>query len=537
MRNRILQLTATTLLLLASHLGAEEPVDHEIINQIRYEGFHNSQVMEIARALTEAMGPRLTGSPQLKRANEWTRDKLASWGLDGAHLESFEFGRGWTFTNASVHMVRPVKFPLLALPKAWTPGTNGTVRGEAMRVEIDSAEDLEKYRGKVAGKILFTSEVRVVADGADTRFRRRSDEALEELVQFPIPGENRDRNEFRERRRKRYEMREAFHQFLVDENVVAIVELSSRDYGIVRVTGGGSREPGENPGVTALSMAAEHYNRILRHLEDEETVELEIRVDAQFHDDDTKAYNTVAEIQGTDLADELVMVGAHMDSWHAGVGATDNGAGTSVALEAIRILTAIGASPRRTIRVALWAGEEQGLIGSRQFVKTHFASRPEDPEQEKLPRFLREETWPLTLKPAHENFAAYFNLDNGSGKIRGVFAQENAAVVPIFKAWLEPFHDLGATTVSLRNTGGTDHLSFDAVGLPGFQFIQDRLDYSTRTHHTNLDTYDHLREDDLKQASVIMASFLYHAATRDEKLPRKPLPKEKEKASPGVVSP
>ena len=535
MKNRILQLTAATLLALAPHIVAEEPVDHEVINQIRYEGFHNSQVMEIARALTEEMGPRLTGSPQLKRANEWTRDKLASWGLDGAHLESFEFGRGWTFTNASVHMVRPAKLPLLALPKAWTPGTNGTVRGEAMRVEVDSAEDLEKYRGKVAGKILFTSEVRAMADGADTRFRRRSDEALEELVQFPIP-EDRDRNEFRERRRKRYEMREAFHQFLVDENVVAIVELSSRDYGIVRVTGGGSREPDENPGVTALSMATEHYNRILRYLDDEETVELEIRVDAQFHDVDTKAYNTVAEIQGTDLADELVMVGAHMDSWHAGVGATDNGAGTSVALEAIRILTAIGAKPRRTVRVALWAGEEQGLIGSRQFVKTHFASRPEDPEQEKLPRFLREETWPLTLKPAHENFAAYFNLDNGSGKIRGVWAQENAAVVPIFKAWLEPFHDLGATTVSLRNTGGTDHLSFDAVGLPGFQFIQDRLDYQTRTHHTNLDTYDHLREDDLKQASVIMASFLYHAATRDEKLPRKPMPKEKEKASPEVVS-
>ena len=523
-------------MLLAPHIVAEEPVDYQIINQIRYEGFHNSQVTEIARGLTEEIGPRLTGSPQLKQANEWTRDKLASWGLDGAHLESFEFGRGWTFTKASVHMTRPAKLPLLALPKAWTPSTSGTVRGEAMRVEIESAEDLEQYRGKVAGKILFTSEIRAVGDGADTRFRRLSDEALGELEAFPIPGDDDERSERRKRFRKRYEMREAFHQFLTDENVVAIVELSSRDYGIVRVTGGGSREPEENPGVTALSMAIEHYNRIVRYLDDGETVELEIRVDAQFHDEDTKAYNTVAEIQGTDLAHELVMVGAHMDSWHAGVGATDNGAGTSVALEAIRILTAIGAQPRRTIRVALWAGEEQGLLGSHDFVNAHFASRPVDPEQAKMPRFLREETWPLTVKPAHEHFAAYFNLDNGSGKIRGVWAQENAAVVPIFKAWLEPFHDLGATTVSLRNTGGTDHLSFDAVGLPGFQFIQDRLDYSTRTHHTNLDTYDHLREADLKQASVIMASFLYHAATRDEKLPRKPLPKEKEKASPEVVS-
>ena len=515
--------------LAASGVSAQEPVDHEIINQIRYEGFHNSQVMEIARVLTEEMGPRLTGSPNMKHANEWTRDKLASWGLDGAHLESFDFGRGWTFSEASVHMVSPARQPLAALPKAWTPGTNGTVRGEAMRVDISSADDLEKYRGKVTGKILFTEKPRPVADGDDIRFRRHTDDGLEELTKFPIPGGDDARNAFRERFRKRWEMREAYHDFLTEENVLAIVELSSRDYGIVRVTGGGSREPDENPGVTALAMATEHYNRIVRHLDDGETVELEIRVDAEFHDEDTKAYNTIGEIPGSDLADELVMVGAHMDSWHAGVGATDNAAGTSVALEAIRILTAIGAKPRRTVRVALWSGEEQGLIGSREFVAEHFASRPVDPEQAKLPRFLRDDSGPLTLKPAHEKFSAYFNLDNGSGKIRGVWAQENAAVVPIFEAWLEPFHDLDATTVSLRNTGGTDHLSFDAVGLPGFQFIQDRLDYQTRTHHTHLDTYDHLREDDLKQASVIMASFIYHAAMRDEKLPRKPMPKPKKK--------
>lgn len=523
--------TATLLLFLATAVGAEEPVNHEVINQIRHAGFHDSQVMRIARGLTEEIGPRLTGSPQMKRANEWTRDQLASWGLDGARLEAFEFGRGWTFTEASVHMIEPSQKPLLALPKAWTPATSGAVRGQAMRVEIDSVDDLERYRGEVAGKVLFLDDTREIADGDDVRFRRYSDERLEELAKTPIPEDDGDRDRFRERFRRRYELREPFHQFLTDENVVAIVELSSRDYGIVRVTGGGSREPGENPGVTGLSMAAEHYNRILRHLEDGETVELEIRVEAEFHDEDTSAYNTVAEIEGTDLAHELVMVGAHLDSWHAGVGATDNAAGSAVALEAVRILTAIGVQPRRTIRIALWSGEEQGLIGSRKYVQEHFASRPIDPEQEKLPRFLRDETGPLTLKPTHEHFSAYFNLDNGSGKIRGVWGQENAAVVPIFEAWLEPFHDLGATTVSLRNTGGTDHLSFDAVGLPGFQFIQDRLDYSTRTHHTNLDTYDHLREDDLKQASVIMASFLYHAAMRDEKLPRKPMPKDAETAT------
>ena len=481
--------------------------------------------MEIARKLTEELGPRLTGSPNMKAANEWTRDELASWGLDGAHLESFEFGRGWTFTEASVHMVAPSKQPLSALPKAWTPGTNGTVRGEAMRVDIDSLDDLEQYRGKVAGKILFTEKARTVEDGDDIRFRRHTDDGLEELTKFPIPGGQDERSAFRERFRKRYEMREAYHDFLTAEGVLATVELSSRDYGIIRVTGGGSREPDENPGVTVLAMATEHYNRVVRHLEAGETVELEIRVDAQFHDEETLAYNTVGEIPGSDLAHELVMLGAHMDSWHAGVGATDNAAGSSVVLEAMRILTAIGVKPRRTIRVALWSGEEQGLIGSREFVREHLAYREIKPGEEKLPRFLRDDSGPLTLKPGHEHFAAYFNLDNGSGKIRGVWAQENAAVVPIFQAWLEPFHDLGAETVSLRNTGGTDHLSFDAVGLPGFQFIQDRLDYQTRTHHTHLDTYDHLREDDLKQASVIMASFVYHAAMRDEKLPRKPMPK------------
>jgi hypothetical protein len=515
----------------ATHLTAQESVDHEIINKIRYEGFHNSEVMEIARKLTEELGPRLTGSPNMKRANEWTRDTIASWGLDGAHLESFEFGRGWSFSEASIHMLSPAKQPLSALPKAWTPGTTGAVRGEAMRVDIDSAEDLEKYRGKVAGKILFTEKARTVEDGDDIRFRRHTDDGLEELTKFPIPGGRDERAAFRERFRKRYEMRKAYHDFLTEEGVLATVELSSRDYGIIRVTGGGSREPDENPGVTVLAMATEHYNRVVRHIEAGETVELEIRVDAQFHDEDLLAYNTVGEIPGSDLAHELVMVGAHLDSWHAGVGATDNAAGSAVALEAIRILTAIGAKPRRTVRVALWSGEEQGLIGSREFVSEHFASRPIDPEQKKLPRFLRDDTGPLTIKPAHEDFSVYFNLDNGSGRIRGVYAQENAAVVPIFQAWLEPFHDLGATTVSLRNTGGTDHLSFDAVGLPGFQFIQDRLDYQTRTHHTHLDTFDHLREDDLKQASVIMASFLYHAAMRDEKMPRKPVPKDTKKAS------
>ncbi|HLE82700.1 MAG TPA: M20/M25/M40 family metallo-hydrolase, partial [Thermoanaerobaculia bacterium] len=255
---------------------------------------------------------------------------------------------------------------------------------------------------------------------------------------------------------------------------------------------------------------------------------VEIDVVARFHDDDPLAYNTVADLPGTDLARELVMVGAHLDSWHGGTGATDNAAGSAIVMEAVRILAALEIEPRRTIRIALWSGEEQGLLGSRAYVAEHFASRPasEDPEELDLPESLREARGPLGLKPAHQDFSAYFNVDNGGGRIRGIYTQENAAVVPIFEAWLEPFHDLGAKTVTLNNTGGTDHLPFDRVGLPGFQLIQDMRDYETLTHHTNADGYDHLSREDMIQASVVLASFLYHAAMRDEPLPRKPLPKD-----------
>lgn len=516
--------------LLSSFVGAvalaQEPVDPEIVNRIREEGLHHSQVMQLAQALTEQIGPRLTGSPQMKRANDWTRDKLAEWGLVNSHLESYPHGRGWSFTRASVAMVAPLASPLLALPKAWTPGTRGPIRGQAMRVEIESQDDFAKYRGKLAGKILFLDKGRDVVEPKGVPYVRRTEEDLEELSQFSFGGD-RPNEEFRARFLKRFRLRKPLVAFLLAEKAAAIVEISPRDDGLIDVTGTRAWDKSEEPGVADLVMASEHYNRVLRMLDAETPVELEIDVDARFHDDDDRAYNTVAEIPGGDLSSQVVMLGAHLDSWHAASGATDNGAGSSVVLEAVRILQAIGARPRRTIRVALWSGEEQGLRGSRAYVAQHFASRPEaaDPEQKDLPSFLRKETGPLTLTPEHATLSAYFNLDNGSGRIRGIYCQENAAVAPIFESWLAPFRDLGADTVSPRNTGGTDHLSFDAVGLPGFQFIQDGLDYGTKTHHTNIDVYDHLRRNDLMQASVIMASFVYHAAMRDEKLPRKPLPR------------
>ena len=522
---------------------AEEPVDYDMVTRIRNEGFRRSQVMDTARYLTDEIGPRITGTPALKRANEWTLARLQEWGLENGHLESYDFGRGWSFGRCSVHLISPRTTPLLALPAAWTPGTEGPVRGEAMRIKMEEVEDLEKYQGKLGGKILFIDDARPYDPEGDLNrktFQRHDESSLADLAEYAIPegGPPQWRKEYR----KRWEVRQALNTMLVEEGAVAVVEISSRDNGIVRVTGMSSLTPGDPVGVTGLGMAAEHYNWILRLLEtrsadsdaagesasDPDPVVLEIDVGASFHEEDLLAYNTIAEIPGTAGNGEVVVAGAHLDAWHAGTGATDNASGTAVVMEAARILTALDVKPRRTIRIALWSGEEVGYYGSRAYVEEHYAQRPEhtDPEQLKLPRGLRETLWPLTLKPDHATVAAYFNYDNGSGKIRGIYAEENAGVVPVFEAWLKPFEDLGAVKVTMRKTGGTDHVPFDSVGLPGFQFIQDRLGYGTRTHHTNLDVYDHLEADDLKQSAVIMASFLYHAAMREEMLPRTPVPEE-----------
>lgn len=475
------------------------------------EGFENSQVMEILSYLTDVYGPRLTNSPNYMKAAQWARDKLTEWGLENAHLEPWGgFGRGWALKKLSVEMLEPQYSPIIAYPKAWTRGTNGVVTGTPVLVEINSEEDLDKYRGKLQGKIVLTRGERELELDFKAEARRHNDSSLTALAQAPEPGQ---RSPFLARReefmRRRMLMRKVESLFK-EENVAVLLEPSERNYGIVRAHSGGSYRMDGEAGIPSLVVAAEHYNRIARLLEKKIPVTLAIQIETEFFDQDSLGYNIIAEIPGVDkkLKKEIVMLGAHFDSWHSGTGTTDNGAGSAVVMEAVRILKAIGVKPRRTIRIALWGGEEQGLLGSRGYVKNHFADR---------------ET--MELKPEHALLSAYFNLDNGTGKIRGIYLQGNDAVRPIFEAWLRPFHDLGATTVTIRNTGGTDHLSFDAVGLPGFQFIQDPIDYSTRTHHTNMDVYDHALKGDLMQASVIMASFVYHAAMRDEKLPRKPLPK------------
>jgi hypothetical protein len=507
---------------------SEERVDLDMITRIRAEGLLRSQVMDTLFHLTDVIGPRLTGSPAAREASEWTRQEFARWGLANAHLEPFPFGRGWSFSKSSLRLVAPREAPLFGLPEAWTPGTEGPVRGPVMRVKIDSEKDFEKYRGKLAGKILLLDEPKEVKEPEGGDFKRYDEAGLQELTRYETP---RSRGDFRTRGIQRYKLRKAQAAFLTAEKALATISTSARENGVVRVSGRGSWERDSEAGalgVPGLVLASESYDSLARLVADGRPVEVEIDVAARFDPEGGQSADTIAEIPGTDKAGEIVMAGAHLDSWHGGTGATDNAAGSAVVMEAVRILRAVGAKPRRTIRAALWTGEEEGLLGSYYYVKQHFASRPAptDPVQKALPEVLREATWPLAVKPEHGKLAAYFNLDNGSGKIRGIYAEGNVAVQPIFEAWLAPLRDLGADIVTLRNTGGTDHQSFDRVGLPGFQFIQDELDYESRTHHTNLDVYDRARPADLRQAAVVLASFLYDAAMRPEPLPRKPLPTE-----------
>ena len=515
---------------------SQEKVDLETISRIRYEGFHNSKVMDLASGLMDSIGERLTGSPNMKRANEWTRDQLTAMGLSSAHLEPWgPFGRGWANQYVNARMTAPDLVPLLVYAKAWTPGTNGVVTGKCIRANIEKKEDFDKYRGKLAGMIVVFGPDAEVKTITEAPYKRLGDDDLAKIGEYEIPGE---RPAFRmsEIMRRRQFMKD-LNQFFADEKVLAVIDHSrgTAGGGTVFVQSGGSYKPGETTTVPQLTMASEHWSRIARLLQQKKDVTLELNVTNTFYDDDLMQYDTIAEIPGTDKKDEVVMLGAHLDSWHAATGATDNGAGTIVMMEAVRILKTLDIKPRRTIRIGLWSGEEEGLLGSQGYVEHHFGSRPpmDDPAMKGMPTLLRREAGEVTVKPEQAKVSVYFNVDNGTGRIRGVHLQENEAVAPIFEAWIKPFKDLGMSTLTMRNTGGTDHLSFDAVGIPGFQFIQDPIEYEARTHHSNMDVYDRLQPDDLKQAAVIVAGFVYDAAMRDQMLPRKPiekpLPKEPEK--------
>lgn len=514
---------------LTSSAFANEVIDYSALGKIRQEGFSHSKVLATVTYLTERIGPRLTGSPQMLQANEWSKQQLTDWGLSNARIESYgPFGRAWEYQSASVNMLSPQKFTLSALPKAWTPGTNGPASGEVMQMVAKTKEDLEKLKGKLKGKILFTSDLRKVKPNDVVDFKRYDDASLKELMAFevPTPTDLSKRKTDAEAYLKRLELAEFTNQFLINEGVLATVSISSVDNGILRVQGGGSRKAGESVGVPALVMIAEHYNQIIRLLDAKQVVKLAVDVKAQFNSEqDQMAANTIAELPGSSKINELVILGAHMDSWHTGTGATDNAVGVAVMMEAMRILKASGLKPKRTIRIALWSGEEQGLLGSTAYVAKNFAEFPEptDPIQKKLPRTLREVQVSPVFKPGYNRVSAYYNLDNGGGKIRGIYAQENLAAAEVFKQLLAPMSDLGVSIVTNRNTASTDHSSFDRLGIPGFQFVQDNLDYFSHTWHTHLDGIDHVQAEDLRQSAVVVATLAYLTAMRDEPIPRKPL--------------
>lgn len=528
MKKRLLvALSATSIF----SLSATANSDLDIANKIRAEGFYNSEVMHTLQYLTDNIGPRLSGSPQMKEANEWTLKQLEAWGLKNAYLDPFEFGRGWTHSAASIDLVAPRKVSFHGIPVAWTPGTNGDVIAEVIMFEASSIEDLKKYKGKIRGKILMMGEGRTIGEPKRTIFKRHESSDLGKMKQFPVnrgPSHRSDRHpHYHETSKQRYLFNKALNEFLKEEGAVAAVYRSWRQGGLVGIWGK-SHKVGNTFPIPAMVIEAEQYNLINRLMDDGDNPKITMNVKAKFHDEDINAYNTIAEIPGTSENPKVVMLGGHLDSWHASDGAVDNGAGVAVAMEAVRILKALDIKPKNTIRIALWSGEEQGLYGSRAYVEEHFATRPKpaDKDEAALPPYLwKSPGWPIQPKADYEDFSVYFNMDNGSGRFRGIYTEGNVAVKPIFGSWFSPYSDLSTGTITNRSTGGTDHESFDDVGLPGFQFIQDPLDYSSRLHHTHIDSFDHVIEDDMKQASVIMAAFVYQAAMRDEVLPRKPMPK------------
>jgi hypothetical protein len=503
---RCLSLTILILLFILQ-TAAQENVDLQVIQRIRREGLEYSKVMDYMSYLCDVYGPRLSESPQYRKAGEWTVKTLKELGLENAKMEPYgTFGRGWELQKFYGAMTAPQYMPLIAYPKAWTPGTNGVIKGQAVLLDVRRAEDLNRYKDKIKGAIVLTQGGQELSLGFDPDAKRETEDDLKKLALAPEPGAKPAMANRMAELMARQQLQQAVNKFVKDEGAAVLLEPSRGKDGTIFVASGGSFAKNAPLQLPAVVVALEQYNRMVRILQKDIPVTMEIEIQANFLENDSQGYNVVAEIPGTDkkLKDEIVMLGGHFDSWHSGTGATDNAAGCAIAMEAVRILKALGVKPKRTIRIALWDAEEQGFIGSRGYVTNHFFDRA---KKEK--------------KPEYDKFSAYFNFDNGSGKIRGIYAQGNLAAIPIFEEWLKPFHDLGATTVTNRNTGGTDHLSFDAVGLPGFQFIQDELDYDTRTHHSNMDVYDHISKGDLIQAATIMASFVFHAAMRNEKLPRK----------------
>lgn len=492
--------------------------NEEILEIIQKNGLEESQVMEIASWITDVYGPRLTGSPMLDKATEWAQSELKSWGMSNVHLHEWgPFGRGWQMDHFEMHAEGPSYWPIIAYPKAWSPSVSGS--GEVIYLNIREEEDIAKYKGKLSGKFVLMDTIRDIEEPFEAMAKRHDVESLFNMATAGKPTPRPRRNN----RAGGFNMNKAIWTLIEQEKPLAVLDRSYKgDLGTVFVsgarTGEGSARDDDKKVIPQATLSIEHYNRIFRMMNKSQKLKLSIDLKSQYTNKDGMEHNIIAEIPGTDLKDEVVIFGAHFDSWHTGTGATDNGAGSSVMMETARILLETikesGVQPRRTLRLALWTGEEQGLYGSRNYVDEFYAD------------FGDSGYTPQELKPAVEKVSAYYNLDNGTGKIRGVYLQGNQEVGPIFREWLSDFDDEDAKTITMSNTGGTDHLPFDAVGIPGFQFIQDPMAYFSRTHHSNMDNYDHLVEDDLSQAATIIAAFVWNTSQRDEKLPRKPTDEE-----------
>jgi len=519
-------ITSTAAAQSGSALAQPERIDYAALTRIKDEGLQRSQAMDHISWLADVYGPRLTGGRGIRQAADWTKKKFVEWGLSNIHEESWPFGKGWELVRFHAHMIEPQVMPIIGLPKSWTSGTSGTVQADVVLAPITNTADFATYRGKLRGKIVLTQPARAVRMLDGRIVLRMSEDEIEEAKTTPVPAERRGGGPGGFAQGQQFAQRVA--QFYQSEGAIALIDRGSDsdlsaggsdlswqaqrvDGGTIFVGTGGARDENAGKGLPSITIAVEHYNRMVRILERGVPVKMELNVETRFLDEPQGqgGFNIIAEIPGTDpkLRDEVVMLGAHFDSHHGATGATDNATGSAAMIEAMRILRAAGVKPRRTIRVALWGGEEEGLMGSRAYVRQHFA----DPAS-------------MQTKPEWEKLSAYFNLDNGTGKIRGIWYQGNLGARPIFEQWIEPLKDLGVEILGPRVVGSTDHASFEAVGLPGFQFVQERLEYNSRTHHSNMDFVDRVQRDDVVQQATVAAAFAFLTAQRDEKLPRKAKP-------------
>ena len=536
-------LVASPLAPAPAYAQARENIDPAMLAKIRDEGMQRSQAMEHVIWLSDVYGPRLSGSPTTQQAADWTMAQLRKWGLANVHLEHFPFGKGWSLEHFSAVMTAPQVQPIIGLPKSWTRGTNGPVSADVVLAQIRTEADLAEWRGKLRGKIVLTQPARAVRMLEGPVVLRMTDSLIAEARTVPpargggagggggrgagagggrggaagTPAANTPVTAAR------------LAQFYNDEGVVALFDRGSdsdmsaggsdlswrtqrTDGGTIFVGSGGARDSTAGRGVPQVTLAVEHYNRMVRVLERGVPVKVALDIRTRFHDEPAtgNGFNIIAELPGTDLRDQIVLIGAHFDSHHGGTGATDNATGVAQMMEAMRILRTVGAQPRRTIRIALWGAEENGLIGSRAYVQRHIAER-------------NATTQALVKKAEYDRHSVYFNSDNGTGRVVGIWMQGNEAMRPIFERWIEPLKDMGVTVLGPRSVSATDHSSFDNVGIPAFQFMVDRLEYNSRTHHSNMDVVDRVQPDDVKQAATVAATFAYLAAMRDEPLPRKPM--------------